>query len=149
MTQPPLPPPPNPESPFGTPPGGYGAPPPPWPGYGPPGGYYGPPQQLSPQDERLWAMLAHIGPIVLHFIAPLIVLLVQGEKSAFVRRQAVEALNFQITLAIASIALVITIIGILLLPIVLIGGVVLMILGGVKANNGEDYRYPVNLRLVK
>jgi uncharacterized Tic20 family protein len=139
-------------------PGGYGAPPPPGYGYGapPPPGYgyggYGPAPQLSPQDERLWAMLAHLGGLVLGFLASLIVLLVQGEKSAFVRRQAVEALNFQITLLIASIVsfvLLFVLIGFILLPVVLIGGLVLMIVAGVKANAGEDYRYPVNLRLVK
>ncbi|MDQ1642952.1 MAG: hypothetical protein QOJ90_2303 [Actinomycetota bacterium] len=150
MTESPMPPPSD--------PGGYGAPPPPGYGYGapPPPGYgyggYGPAPQLSPQDERLWAMLAHLGGLVLGFLASLIVLLVQGEKSAFVRRQAVEALNFQITLLIASIVsfvLLFVLIGFILLPVVLIGGLVLMIVAGVKANAGEDYRYPVNLRLVK
>ena len=149
MTESPMPPPSD--------PGGYGAPLPPGYGYGapPPPGYgygYGPAPQLSPQDERLWAMLAHLGGLVLGFLASLIVLLVQGEKSAFVRRQAVEALNFQITLLIATIVsfiLVFALIGFILLPVVLIGGLVLMIVAGVKANAGEDYRYPVNLRLVK
>ncbi|MDQ1584831.1 MAG: hypothetical protein QOH80_196 [Actinomycetota bacterium] len=150
MTESPMPPPSD--------PGGYGAPPPPGYGYGAPPpprygyGGYGPAPQLSPQDERLWAMLAHLGGLVLGFLASLIVLLVQGEKSAFVRRQAVEALNFQITLLIASIVsfvLLFVLIGFILLPVVLIGGLVLMIVAGVKANAGEDYRYPVNLRLVK
>lgn len=150
---------------YGPPPpagSGYGAPPPPT-GYGynappPPGhgfngghGHQGS-SQLSQQDERLWAVLAHLGGIVLWFIAPLVVLLVQGEKSRFVRRQAVEALNFQITLTLAYIAsfvLMIVLIGVLLIFVVGIGGLILMIIAAVKANNGEDYRYPVNIRLVK
>jgi uncharacterized Tic20 family protein len=100
----------------------------------------------------MWAMLAHIGGILIGFVAPLIVLLVQGQKSPFTRRQAVEALNFQITLTIAAVVcaiLFIVIIGIILLPIVLIAGLIFMIIGGVKANGGEDYRYPFALRLVK
>ena len=108
--------------------------------------------QLSQQDERLWAMLAHLGGIVLWFIAPLVVMLTQGEKSPFTRRQAVEALNFQITLTIAyvvSAVLLIVLIGILLFFVVAVGGLILMIIAGIKANNGEDYRYPVNIRLVK
>ena len=163
MTQTPPPPPsePDPSSdqpgqPSPPPPGGgYGAPPPPPP---PPGGGYGaaPHQagsgQLSQQDERLWAMLAHLGGIILWFIAPLVVMLTQGEKSPFVRKQAVEALNFQITLTIAyfvSAILIIVFIGILMIIVVGIGGLVLMIMAGIKANNGEDYRYPINIRLVK
>lgn len=130
-------------------------------GYAPPGadGYpvaapvYGSaPSRLSPADEKLWAMLSHLGTFVLGFIAPLITMLVQGEKSPFVRRQAVESLNFQISLYIAyAIAFVLcfVLIGFVLLPIIAIGHIVLVIMATVAANRGEDYRYPLNIRLVK
>ena len=108
--------------------------------------------QLSQQDERLWAMLAHLGGLVLAVIAPLVVMLVQGEKSSFVRRQAVEALNFQITLLIATLVSFVSIfvlVGVLLMPIVIIAGLVFLIIGGVQAYGGNDYRYPLNIRMVK
>ena len=104
------------------------------------------------QDERTWAMIAHLGGIVAGFLAPLVVMLTQGEKSPFARRQAVEALNFQILLLIGytvSAVSMILLIGFLLFPLVWIGGIVFMVIGGIAANKGEDYRYPVNLRLVK
>lgn len=133
--------------------------PPGGPGYGaPPGAGYGAPSgQLSQQDERLWGMLAHISAIlaaivVLSFLGPLVVLLVQGNKSQFVRRQAVEALNFQITTYIAAIVsaiLIIVVIGFFMLFAVGIAWLVFTIMAGVAANNGQDYRYPVNIRLVK
>lgn len=115
------------------------------------------PGQLSPQEERTWGMLAHLSAIVaavvfLAFLGPLLVMLIQGPKSPFVRRQAVEALNFQITTYVAAIVsaiLIVVFIGILLLPLVGIAWLVLTILASVAANRGEDYRYPVNLRLVK
>lgn len=154
---PPPPPPSGPPSsgsaPSGPPPGGgygqqYGGPPPS--GYGAPG-------QMSVQDERTWGMLAHISAILgaivfLSFIGPLIVMLVQGNKSPFVRKQAVEALNFQITTYIAAIVsaiLIIVIIGFFMLIAVGIAWLVLTIMAGIAANRGEDYRYPVNIRLVK
>lgn len=154
---PPPPPPSGPPSsgsaPSGPPPGGgygqqYGGPPPS--GHGAPG-------QLSVQDERTWGMLAHISAILgaivfLSFIGPLIVMLVQGNKSPFVRKQAVEALNFQITTYIAAIVsaiLIIVIIGFFMLIAVGIAWLVLTIMAGIAANRGEDYRYPVNIRLVK
>jgi uncharacterized Tic20 family protein len=43
----------------------------------------------------------------------------------------------------------ILLIGFLLFPLVWIGGIVFMVIGGIAANKGEDYRYPFNLRLVK
>ena len=124
------------------------------PGIPPPGGS---PSQLSPQDERTWGMLAHLSAIVaaivfLAFLGPLLVMLIQGPKSAFVRRQAVEALNFQITTYIAAIVsalLIVVLVGFILLPIVGIVWLVLTILAAVAANRGEDYRYPINIRLIK
>lgn len=157
---PPSSPPPGPASPPG---GDYGAPPagagyqgpPPQSGYGPPPGGMGG-GQLSQQDERTWGMLAHISAILaaivgLSFLGPLIVMLVQGPKSPFVRRQSVEALNFQITTYIAafiSFILVFVLIGIVLLIVVGIGWLVLTIMAGIAANRGDDYRYPVNIRLI-
>ncbi|NEL79749.1 MAG: DUF4870 domain-containing protein, partial [Xanthomonas perforans] len=64
------------------------------------------------------------------------------------------ALNFQITVIIAYVAAVILTIvsfGILFFvpTLVWIANLVLCILAAVKANNGEHYRYPFTLRLIK
>jgi len=70
----------------------------------------------------------------------------------FVDDQGKEALNFQITVFIAALisgVLTFVLIGLLLLPIVVIGWIVLSIMAGIKANNGETYRYPWTLRLIK
>ena len=129
-------------------------------GYGPPG--YPPPSPLvgpySPlvgrpltQDEKTWGLLAHLGGLFLGFIAPLIVLLAKGTESPYTRAQAVEALNFQITLAIAYLVAIISLIvliGFVLLPLVAIGHVVFGILASVASSRGELYRYPLNVRLV-
>lgn len=111
-----------------------------------------PAQPLSESDSKLWAMLAHLSGIVLLVVGPLIVLLVQGPKDANVKRQATEALNWQIVVAIgvlASIILTFLVIGAILLPIVIIVGDIFMVIGGIKAYGGEDYRYPFNWRIVK
>lgn len=100
----------------------------------------------------MWAMLAHLSGIILLIIGPLIIMLVFGPRSAFVKSQSVEALNFQIMIAIGlviSAVLTVVVIGAILLPIIWILGIVFMIVGGVAANQGKDYRYPFNLRLVK
>lgn len=109
-------------------------------------------QPLSESESRMWAMLAHLSGLVIPVVGPLIIMLVFGPRSSFTRQQAVEALNFQIVWLIAWIiswVLVSVFIGVILVPIVWIGGAILFILGGVKANSGEDYRYPFNIRMVK
>jgi uncharacterized protein len=162
----------TPPPPEGSPPPGYGSYPPPGYGYPPPG--YGPPtpqgypqgyppSALAPSDERMWAMFAHIGAILasvvaMAFLGPLIILLVQGSKSPFVRRHAVESLNFQITLLIAlAVGVVLSVVTlglglIVVIPaalVIAVAALILIIMASVAANNGEDYRYPFTLRLVK
>jgi uncharacterized protein len=79
-------------------------------------------------------------------------MLARGKESPYVREQAVEALNFHITLFIAdvvSVVLVFVVVGIFTLMATLITGAVLAILASVAAYRGEHYRYPVSLRFVK
>jgi uncharacterized Tic20 family protein len=107
---------------------------------------------MSESDARLWAMLAHLSGIVIAIIGPLIIMLIFGPRNTFVKNQSTEALNFQITLAIGvviSIILAFVVIGLILLPIIAIIGLIFMIIAGVKAYGGEEYRYPINIRIVK
>ncbi|WP_336923626.1 DUF4870 domain-containing protein [Aquipuribacter sp. SD81] len=129
---------------------GYQQPPP---GYSQPG--YAQPQQpggVTQQDEKTWAMLGHIGGILISFVAGLIVYLVYKDRSAYLKQQGAEALNFQITVAIAYVAAsVLSVIGIglLLIPVVWIVAIVFGIIAGLAANRHENYRYPIAIRFVK
>jgi uncharacterized protein len=131
-------------------------PPPPPPAGPPPGGPAGQPP-LSPDQERLWAMLAHLLSFVaaylfLGFVAPLVVLLVFGPRSAYVRAHAVESLNFNLSwllYAIVFVVLFVIGIGILLLLALGIAYVVLVVIASIRANNGEFFRYPLTIRFVR
>ena len=120
----------------------------------PGGGTAGPP--LPPDQERLWGMLAHLLSFVaaylfLGFVAPLIVMLVFGPRSAFVRANAVESLNFNLTwllYGIIAVILAFVLIGFLILVVLGIAYLVLVIVASVKANNGEVYRYPATIRFI-
>lgn len=125
----------------------------------PPEQPYGP-RPLSQSDERTWAILAHIGPLLvaavtggtLGLLAPLIIWLVLRDRSAFVADQAKEALNFQITLLIVVVVGWITVmilVGWLILVAAWIIGLVLAIIAAITVNRYEAYRYPITLRLVK
>jgi hypothetical protein len=108
-------------------------------------------------DEKTWGMLAHLSGLVasffwLPFLGPLLVLLIKGKESRWVEQHAKEALNFQITATAAlwvSGLLMFCLVGFVLAPIVWIGALVLSIIAGLKANNGEKYNYPATVRLVK
>lgn len=109
-------------------------------------------------EERQWGMFAHLSALtglIIPFgtlLGPLIVWQLKKNEMPFVDDQGKEALNFQITVAIALLAcmaLMVVLIGFLLLPVVGIGALVFTIIGGIKANEGRPYRYPFALRLVK
>jgi uncharacterized Tic20 family protein len=120
----------------------------------------------STQEERQWAMFAHLssllGALVTGglgvFIGPLVIWLIKKETMPFVDDQGKEALNFNITLAILGVALLIlTVItfgigALLTVPVGLaaaVGWLVLTVIASIKASEGVAYRYPLTLRLIK
>lgn len=103
------------------------------------------------KDECNLAMLAHLLGIFSGFVGALILWLVRKDQEGYVTEQAKEALNFQITMAIALVAsfmLKVILIGILLVPILFVVNFVFCILAAVAASKGQAYRYPFTLRLV-
>jgi len=108
-------------------------------------------QNIS-QDSRTLGMLCHLLGLLTNFLGPLILWLIKKDEDKFVDRQGKEALNFQITVAIAFIVsslLSFLCIGFLLMPAVAIADLVFCILACVKANQGQDYQYPLTFRFVK
>ena len=106
------------------------------------------------QDDKTMAMISHLSGIVAGFIGPLIIWLINKEKTdkAWLNEQAVEGLNFQITIFIAYIVagiLTFILIGMLLIPVIMLANLILCIMAGMKANEGVSYRYPFALRLIK
>ncbi|MFV9672552.1 MAG: DUF4870 domain-containing protein [Acidimicrobiia bacterium] len=105
-----------------------------------------------PSESRGWATAAHLIPLIgLGFIAPLVIWLMKRDEDPFVGYHAREALNFQISLiiyVIGSIILMLVLIGFILIFVVPIFALVVMIIAGIKAANGEFYRYPLTLRFV-
>jgi uncharacterized Tic20 family protein len=108
------------------------------------------------RDSQQWGMIAHLSALVGfiipfgNVIGPLVIWQMKKEQP-FVVDQGKEALNFQITVSIAVMVcflLSFVVIGLLLLPVVGIGALVLTVIAGIKANNGEAYRYPFALRLI-
>src|SRR5687768_9239169 len=97
------------------------------------------------ESERLLAVLSHILTFFGGFIAPLVIYLVKKDESSFVEAHAKESLNFQITLAIAYLIGILTLIilvGILILCVVGILHFVLVLVATIKAADNKVYRYP-------
>lgn len=107
---------------------------------------------MNPADEKLWATLVHVGGIFFGFIPALIGFLVLANRGPFVRGHTATALNFQLTMIIASAIGWITswlIVGIFVLIAVSIVIIVLSIIAAVAANRGEAYLYPLTIPFIK
>ncbi|MGA7746812.1 MAG: DUF4870 domain-containing protein [Candidatus Aquilonibacter sp.] len=108
--------------------------------------------ETSPSaNDKVAAMAVHIAGIFFWFVPSLIVYLaVTGNP--WLKEQARNALNFQLTMLIAFIiGIVLSFIGIgfLIIWAVEVIVVVLSIVAAVKANQGETYKYPLTVELVK
>ena len=106
------------------------------------------------------AMLAHLLGALFGFLGPLIIWLIKKDEHPFVNDQGKEALNFQLFLLIGYVVsgILYVIISFVtcgigaLLPIPLIITVLQLvfgIIGAVKANQGEFYRYPLTYRFIQ
>ncbi|XBD33719.1 DUF4870 domain-containing protein [Pseudomonas anguilliseptica] len=87
-----------------------------------------------------------------NLLGPLIVWQIKKDLDPFVDAQGKEALNFQISVALAALLcflLMVVVVGFPLLVLVSIAALVLTIIAGIKANEGQAYRYPFCWRLVK
>jgi uncharacterized protein len=101
-------------------------------------------------------MAAHIGSLIaawfaLGLIAPLLVLLIKGNRSPYIRRHAAESLNFQINALLYTLAcfvLMVVLIGFVLIVVYGIFYLVCVITATVRASKGAEYRCPLTLHLV-
>ena len=134
----------------------------------PQGGAYAPPAPapMLESEARTWAMLAHIiaaaasvmsaGTIA--FVAPLVIWLVYKDRSALVAFHGKQNLNLQITsvvLGVGAILIGIVTVGfglIITLPLwglYVLYALIISIVAGVKAYNGEYYSIPLLIRFIK
>ena len=110
------------------------------------------------QAERQMAMFTHLAALaafVIPFgnvIGPLVLWLIKKDTMPFVDDQGKEALNFNITFSIAGIVcliLFLVVIGYFLLVALSVVWFVFVIIATIRSGEGEAYRYPLTIRLIK
>ncbi len=113
------------------------------------------------KDERMWAMIAHLSAFAMyctavgHIVGPLIIWLAKRDGHPFIDDQGKEVLNFQISWTlymIANVLLLLTVVGaVVAIPLFFVlpvFHVICMIIGGIKANDGIAFRYPLCIRFI-
>jgi uncharacterized protein len=92
--------------------------------------------------DRLLAAVAHGSGFFTTFVGPLVVMLTSGRRSPFIRRHAVEALNFQLTLL--AVVVVTFGLGAMLYAVTWIVAAI----AALAALAGQRFDYPFTLRLI-
>jgi uncharacterized Tic20 family protein len=108
----------------------------------------------STSADRAWGMLAHFSGWFLFFVGPLLVLVVKGRSPGYVRQQAAEALNFQLSFLGLNLLLIVGAImtlglAALLYPVIWLAWTVLVLIGGIASLAGSPFRYPLTLRMIR
>ena len=114
--------------------------------------YAAAPQPMSPQDEKLWATLTHVGGILFGFVAPLVAYVVLRDRGPFIRQHSAAALNFQLTVLIGYVVggvLSLIVIGLVIMFAVWVASILFAVLAAMAANRGEYYRYPWTITFVQ
>ena len=92
--------------------------------------------------DRLLAAIAHGSGYFTTFIGPLVFMLTSGRRSPFIRKHAVEALNFQLTL----LAIVVVTFG--LGAVIYVVTWIVAAIAALAALAGQRFHYPLTLRLI-
>ncbi len=117
------------------------------------------------QEEKTYAAVLHLSQIVGSWLfalgsifLPLVLWLIKKDESKFIDENGKEVLNFQLSLYIYFIILIILsvvtlgLLLIVLLPLLLVFEFIIIlfaVIGAIRAADGKIYRYPLNLRLIK
>ncbi len=102
-------------------------------------------------DDNLMAAIAHASAIIVPVIVPLIIWLIQKDKSKYVEFQAKQALVYQIVVSVGlsvlgmiTGVLAIVVIGIFLIPVLILlwlGAILYALYGAYECFSGRDFRY--------
>ena len=122
------------------------------------------PSTLRISEERTAATITHLaGPISsfvsagwLAIVGPLVAWFIYRDRSEYVRRQAAEAFNFQISMWLTAVIgglLCLTVIlipvGVIMMLAAVVGSVVMGVIAALRTSSGQTYRYPWRIQILR
>lgn len=119
---------------------------------------YQPNMSLQTPEQKQMGMFLHLSQLAniilfpIGIVAPIVLWQTQKDKMPALDAHGKMATNFQISMTIyffICFVLMFVLVGFLLLPILAIIGIVFPIIGGIKANNGEFWEYPLTIKFLK
>ena len=109
-------------------------------------------------EEKQWALICHLSALsgfIIPFgnlIVPIIIWSMKKDEMPMVEAHGKEVINFQISFTIWMIIsgiLIVLLIGFALLILLAVLQVVFVIIGALKADSGQLYKYPMTIQFIK
>jgi uncharacterized Tic20 family protein len=109
-------------------------------------------------NARQWAMLLHISQLAGYavplagLIAPIVIWQLKKEEMPELDAHGKVVVNWILSLliyAVVSALLMLVLIGFLMIAVLVVLAIVFPIVGGIKANNGELWKYPLSITFLK
>lgn len=119
---------------------------------------YRPPMGLQTPEEKQWGLLLHLSQLAniiippLGLIAPIVLWQVKKDEMPALDAHGKMITNWVISsfiYAVVSGVLAIVLVGFLGLIALYLLGIIFPIIGGIKANNGEFWEYPLTIKFLK
>lgn len=110
-------------------------------------------QRHLTDSDRNYSIAMHLAPLAgfafFPFIfTPIVLWVVRKDQSAFNDDHGREMTNALISFFLYHLAAIITVIGIVALPVLYVIGIINLIRGAVAAGRGEYFRYPMTVRFI-
>ena len=110
------------------------------------------------RESRQWSMFLHLSVLTTYIVplaglvAPIVIWQMKKNDSPKLDMHGKIVVNWVLSMIlymIVSVVLSFVIIGLPMLLALVILNIVFPIIGGIKANNGETWRYPLSIRFMK
>ena len=114
-------------------------------------------KSIDAGQERFWCMWCHLGALLGyilpfgHILAPLVIWVTKRRQVPGVDEAGRESLNFQLTVtffALIGIMLSTVVVGLFVLFVLVVFHFSLTLFAALRAQRGEQVRYPVNFRII-
>ena len=110
------------------------------------------------RESRQWSMFLHLSVLTTYIVplaglvAPIVIWQMKKNDSPKLDMHGKIVVNWVLSMIlymIVSVVLSFVIIGLPMLLALVVLNIVFPIIGGIKANNGETWRYPLSIRFIK
>ncbi|MBI1378604.1 MAG: DUF4870 domain-containing protein [Frankiales bacterium] len=107
---------------------------------------------LTPHEERLYSMLAHLSQVAGLVVAPMLLMAMLGRRSLFVDRNAREAFNHQVTYVVLVVAGGVAALrgdGVVPVAVAVGYGLVFAALAALRSWRGALFHYPLAIPFLR